>query len=218
MTPAARASAPVPRTNIQAIVDATLEIIGERGLQAVTHRAVARQAGVSLGAISHHFPSREALLRETLRHAAALEVAHLERLALELQSRAFDTEEWTQAMANALAHDLERHPVRHLAQYELLLACARDADLRELARAWREAHLRVAEVGLRAAGSSSPEAHAHLLTAAITGLMLKQLAYPARRFGPNVLEPLLRELVLALTRAPAPGALAWSWPGEAGAP
>jgi AcrR family transcriptional regulator len=177
------------------ILGATLQIIGKRGLEAVTHRAVAEEAGVSLGAISHHFPSRADLLQQALRRAAASEVSHLERLALDLQTRAFETDEWIHGMAQALGTDLQRNRVRHMAQYELLLACARDAKLRELSRAWREAHLRVAEVGLRAAGSPEPEAHAQLLAAAITGLLLKQLAYPVRRFTDEVLEPQLRELV-----------------------
>src|SRR5215217_9243720 len=96
------------------IVAATLAIVGEQGLQAVTHRAVARKAGVSLGAISHHFPTRGDLLRGALRQAAVVEVARLERLALTLQSRAFETREWIHSMATALGGDLERHSSRHL--------------------------------------------------------------------------------------------------------
>jgi TetR/AcrR family transcriptional regulator, regulator of biofilm formation and stress response len=184
------------------ILAATMAIIGEQGLEAVTHRSVASRAGVSLGAISHHFPTRDDLLRSTLRHAAEVEVAHLERLALTLQSQAFERREWVHAMAGALGGGLKRDPIRHLAQYELLLACARDPELRELSRAWREAHLRVSEVGLRAAGSRDPEAHAQLLTAAVTGLLLKQLAYPERDFTRKVLEPLLDELTASLV-APA---------------
>jgi TetR/AcrR family transcriptional regulator, regulator of biofilm formation and stress response len=187
-----------PSTVEERVLAATMAIIGEQGLQAVTHRAVATKAGVSLGAISHHFSTRGDLLRSTLRHAAAVEVAQLERLALTLQSRAFETREWVHAMATALGADLERHPTRHLAQYELLLACARDPELRELSRAWREAHLRVSEVGLRAAGSKAPDEHAQLLTAAVTGLLLKQLAYPEPDFAASVLEPLLGELTAAL--------------------
>jgi AcrR family transcriptional regulator len=181
------------------ILSATLAITGERGLEAVTHRAVASRAGVSLGAISHHFPTREDLLRGALRHAATDEVARLERLALTLQARAFELDEWVHAMASALGTDLDRNPTRHLAQYELLLACARDPELRELSRAWRDAHLLVSEVGLRAAGSPAPEAHAQLLTAAVTGLLLKQLAYPEPDFTTDVLEPRLLELVVGLT-------------------
>lgn len=191
------------------ILAATMAMIGEQGLQAVTHRAVARKAGVSLGAISHHFPTRGDLLRSTLRHGAAIEVARLERLALTLQSQAFETRAWVHAMATALGGDLRRNPTRHLAQYELLLACARDPELRELSRAWREAHLRVSEAGLRAAGSRAPEEHAQLLTAAVTGLLLKQLAYPEPNFTARVLEPRLSELTAALVgpTAASPGSV-----------
>ena len=98
------------------ILGATLAIIGERGLESVTHRAVAEQAGVSLGAISHHFPSRAELLEQALRRAAAGEVSRLEQLALDLQGRAFETDEWIGGMARALGTDLQRNRTRHLAQ------------------------------------------------------------------------------------------------------
>ena len=185
------------------ILDATMSIIGERGLEAVTHRSVAKAAGVSLGAISHHFPSRRALLEAALIRAGQREVQHLDRLALELQSRLFDVDEWVEAMAAALANDLERDRTPRLAQYELLLACARNPAMRELARAWREAHLRVASVGMRAAGSPRPDEHGRLLVAAITGLLLKQLADPEPRFESDVLRPQLAELVRSLVQAAA---------------
>jgi DNA-binding transcriptional regulator YbjK len=196
-----RPSAEVRRgvTRLDAILEATLTLIGERGLEAVTHRTVAREAEVSLGAISHHFPSRQALLEATLEHAGRAEVRRLEGLALDLQTRLFDTEEWIDAMAAALARDLSRARTRHLAQYELLLASARNPRLRALARAWRHAHLHLASVGMRAAGSSKPEVHGPLLVASITGLLLKQLADPQPRFESDILRPQLRELVGGLT-------------------
>jgi DNA-binding transcriptional regulator YbjK len=193
------AEAPHGASRLDAILEATLTLIGERGLEAVTHRTVAREAGVSLGAISHHFPSRQALLEATLEHAGRAEVRRLEGLALDLQTRLFDTEEWIDAMAAALARDLSRARTRRLAQYELLLASARNPRIRELARAWRQAHLQVASVGMRAAGSSQPEVHGPLLVAAITGLLLKQLADPRPRFESEILRPQLRELVRGLT-------------------
>jgi AcrR family transcriptional regulator len=185
------------------IVSATMEIVGSRGLEAVTHRSVARAAGVSLGAISHHFPSRQALLEAALTRSADREVERLDRLALELQSSLFEADDWVNAMSIALAGDLERDPVPRLAQYELLLACARNPKMRELARAWRDAHLRVASVGMRAAGSDRPEEHGRLLVVAITGLLLKQLADPEPDFDSSVLRPQLRELVSALVGASA---------------
>jgi len=183
------------------ILDATMQIVGERGLEAVTHRSVAKAASVSLGAISHHFRSRQALLEAALTRAAVHEVGRLDRLALDLQSSLFAVDDWIAAMSTALASDLERDPVPRLAHYELLLACARYPNMRELARAWREAHLRVASVGMRAAGSSRPEEHGRLLVVAITGLLLKQLADPEPHFESNVLLPQLRDLVHSLVDA-----------------
>jgi DNA-binding transcriptional regulator YbjK len=182
----------------EAILDATLLIVGERGLEAVTHRAVAERAGVSLGAISHYHESREDLLRAALAHAAAAAVARLERLALDLQTRVLDTDEWIEAMAGAIAEDLRHDRVGQLTQVELLLGAARDPALREVSRPWGRAHLRVAEAGLRAAGSSSPQTHARLLVAAATGLMLKQLAFPDPSFDRADLAARLGELVRRL--------------------
>ena len=182
------------------ILETTLHLVGSHGLEAVTHRRVAKAAGVSLGAISHHFSSRDALLRATLAHAADREVRRLNRLALDLQTRLFDTTAWIEAMSAALARDLQRERTYRLAQYELLLASARDPDLRALARAWREAHYHVAVVGVRAAGSRAPEQHGRLLVAAITGLLLKQLADPQPRFETDVLVPQLTALVEGTVR------------------
>jgi DNA-binding transcriptional regulator YbjK len=190
------------RTNrIDEIMEATLQLIGERGLEAVTHRSVATTAAVSLGAISHHFPSREALLEAALVRAGEREVARLDRLALDLQERVFDTDAWIDAMATALARDLARDRIPRLAQYELLLASARNPRLRKLARGWRAAHLRVASVGMRGAGSAYPERHGGLLVAAITGLLLKQLADPRPRFESEILRPQLRDLVYGLVNS-----------------
>jgi TetR/AcrR family transcriptional regulator, regulator of biofilm formation and stress response len=177
------------------ILETTLELVGSEGLEAVTHRAVARAAGVSLGAISHHFPSREVLLEATLAHAGEREVRRLNELALQLQTRLFDTDAWIGAMSAALARDLERGRTQRLAQYELLLASARKPRLRALARAWREAHYHVAFVGMQAAGSPDPQQHGRLLVAAITGILLKQLADPQPRFEAEILRPQLSALV-----------------------
>jgi hypothetical protein len=79
--------------------------------------------------------------------------------------------------------------------HELLRASARKPRLRTLARSWREAHQHVADVGMRAAGSPDPEMHGRLLVAAITGLLLKQVADPQPRFEQEILRPQLRALV-----------------------
>src|SRR3546814_11499798 len=74
------------------LMEATLRIIGRNGIDGVTHRAVAAEAGLSLGAITHHFTSRAALVEAALHHALTRETPRLRALALGLPHRAFDME------------------------------------------------------------------------------------------------------------------------------
>lgn len=53
------------------LLDAAIEIAGREGLPAVTYRAVAARAGVTHGLVRHHFGTREQLLAEAFRRAAA---------------------------------------------------------------------------------------------------------------------------------------------------
>ncbi len=76
------------------LMEATLRIIGRTGLDGVTHRAVATEAGMSLGAVTHHFATRDVLVDAALRFALAREVDRLRALALSLQSKALDVEAW----------------------------------------------------------------------------------------------------------------------------
>src|SRR5262245_4881527 len=45
----------------RALLDAALELVSSKGVQALTLREVARRAGVTHAAPYHHFPSKEAL-------------------------------------------------------------------------------------------------------------------------------------------------------------
>ena len=54
----------------RAILDATLTLVGRMGAGAITHRAVAEEAGVPLAATTYYFSSKSELVREALTHAA----------------------------------------------------------------------------------------------------------------------------------------------------
>ena len=172
-----------------------MRLIGSDGLQAVTHRAVAREAGVSTGAITHHFASRGALIDATLAHMGQREIAALEQLALELQPRAFDTGEWVNGLAATLAARVELDRRGQIAVYELLIASARNEHMRSIMEQWNAAFLRLADLAFRARGSSDPELHARILVATVAGTVLKQLAYPVEDFEHAVLRPTLRAVI-----------------------
>jgi TetR/AcrR family transcriptional regulator, regulator of biofilm formation and stress response len=189
----------------QPILRATLELIGERGPDAVTHRAVARRAGLPPAATTYWFESRDQLLQEALRLVAREETARLEKLVLDLAPRELDVLEWARAVAGMLTAHLANDPVRHVALTELLLEGTRRPWLRDEVARWHAAHLRLAELGLRATGDPDPRADAPLVVAAITGLLLGQLANPHPNFEQAVFRPSLERLFSALVEgAPAP--------------
>jgi DNA-binding transcriptional regulator YbjK len=61
----------------QAILDATVRVIAAGGLTAVTHRAVAAEAGVSTASTTYHFATLDDLLQATLSLLSATGVARL---------------------------------------------------------------------------------------------------------------------------------------------
>ena len=121
--------------------------------------------------------------------AARIEIDRIERVTLEAAGRMDDLESCVEALAAGLGGD----HVSRLASCEFLLASARQPKLRVLMRDWNAAHLRLAEIVLKARHSADPSKHAAMTVSLLTGFMVKQLAYPAARFEEEVLKPTLRE-------------------------
>src|ERR687896_1587598 len=181
------------------ILRATIELIGERGPDAVTHRAVAERAGLPLSATTYWFESKEQLLQETLLLSAREEVERIERVVIDLAPRELDVLEWARAISAVLAEDLQSDPARHVAFTELVLEGTRRPWLGAEVARWHQAQLALAELGLRAAGATDPHGDAPLVVAAITGFMLGQLVNPVDDFEERVFRPALERLFTRLT-------------------
>jgi len=179
------------------LMEATLRIIGRQGLDGVTHRAVAVEAGLSLGALTHHFASRDALIEAALRFALAREVARLRALSFSLQNEAFDTDAWIGSLVDWYAQELKVRAEIHIACYEAFLAAARGARYRAVVTEWFETWRQSAELALRAAGSTAPRRHAELFVSTLVGILLQQLSAPRRGFRQEAKTALL-ELVRGL--------------------
>ncbi len=176
------------------ILRATLRLIGERGADAVTHRAVAEEAGVPLSATTYYFASKEELLEQTLLLAAREETQRLERLVLDLAPASLSVEQWAAAVGGQIAGDVRDDPAKHVALFELGLEATRREPLRAELQRWQDAHLRLAEMGCRAIGSAEPETDAQVIVATLTGLMLQQLAGGRDDFEVAVMRPTLERL------------------------
>jgi len=164
------------------LMEATLRLIGRAGIDGVTHRAVAAEAGLSLGAITHHFKTRDALIDAALRFALTREVNRLRALALALQGEAFDVDTWIAALVGWYSKELRTRAEIHIACYEAFLAAARSARHRPIVLQWVETWRQSAELALTAAGSPAPRSDAELFVSALIGTVLQQLAVPRRDF------------------------------------
>jgi DNA-binding transcriptional regulator YbjK len=164
------------------LMEATLRIIGRNGIDGVTHRAVAAEAGMSVGAVTHHFATRDILVDAALRFALEREVGRLRALAFSLQGKAFDVDGWIEQLVNWYAQELKAQAEIHIACYEAFLAAARSARHRAVVVEWFDTWRQSAELALRAAGSPEPRRHAELFVSTLIGVLLQQLAAPRRDF------------------------------------
>jgi len=177
-----------------AILRAAVELIGEQGPDALTHRAVAERAGVPLSATTYWFSSKEEIFRDAVAFAAGEEVDRLERLVLDLATRHLTPKAWARELSAALLSDATRNPAQPVAMFEFVLQASREPALRDEVARWETAHLRLAEAGLRAVGSADPKTDAHIVVAVVSGLMLGLLANPGPAFERDVMRPTLERL------------------------
>jgi len=150
------------------ILEAALRLIGRSGRQAVTHRAVAEEAGVPLGSTTYYFDSRDDLLAQALEHVARSEAERYAELATELRKA-----KTPRALADMLLAELASEAedrTTHIAEYELWLEAAHRPELREAATAWCDAVQLAIAGALEKLGSNDPDADASLVVAAMDGL------------------------------------------------
>ena len=81
------------------LLEAAIHLIGAHGLDAVTHRAVAAEAGVPPASTSYYFRSKDELIDEALRTLATREIERLRERREALGAGAADLEATTAALA-----------------------------------------------------------------------------------------------------------------------
>ncbi|HEY3507445.1 MAG TPA: TetR family transcriptional regulator [Actinocatenispora sp.] len=123
---------PTDRGRRDRLVEATIAVIADRGVDGVTHRAVAAAAGVPLGSTTYHLGSRDELLETAMRAAAD---AYNRRLR-EFLDALPDGADLAAALADMIGHDIGPNRDRAIVEYELYLAALRRPALRPAATAW----------------------------------------------------------------------------------
>jgi AcrR family transcriptional regulator len=173
-----------------ALCEALARIVARDGLDGVTFRSVAAEAGVTHGLASYHFGNRETMIVEALTWATRDSIA-LGRLGEDAA-----TLEQFAADVPAL---MAEQPQEAVFQFQLALEAQRRPELLAQVQATYDEYISEVRGTLARLGLADDEPLARLAFAAIDGLSMQQLIYrdPAR-----TAEALarLREILAALPR------------------
>lgn len=175
----------------EAIYRALVALVAREGLDKVTFRSVAREAGVTAGLASYHFGDRDTMVREALQWAAQ----HSTSVAM----ISLDTEDISE-FASTLPALMRDYPEEAMFSFELILAAARRPELSPDVRRSYDGFIDAVATSLAQFGLTQDPNLANLVFAAIDGLSLQYLIYgdvEATRAGVTALQKLLRTAVVA---------------------
>jgi TetR/AcrR family transcriptional regulator, regulator of biofilm formation and stress response len=119
-------------TRRERIARAAITVVAERGIEKLTHRAVAAAAGVPLGSTTYHFATLDDLLAVALKQAAEDDVAELREWADTLDARS----DLATALSELVQHYLGPERSRTIVEHELYIAALHRPALRHVSTEW----------------------------------------------------------------------------------
>ena len=173
------------------LLQTTLRLIAERGIDAVNHRSVAVAAGVPLGSTTYWFDSRQDMLQESLEDFVRSETAALKSRLDGVLTRRISRRRLVDEFSAVLVPQLEEDRWRTVAQYTLLQEASRRPELREACRQWTEAWTEVLREVFDSLGAANPALEARLFLAMLDGLLIAELADPDPDVERSVIRPAL---------------------------
>ncbi|MFD5831262.1 TetR/AcrR family transcriptional regulator [Lentzea sp. NPDC060358] len=162
----------------RAIIEATLRVIERDGIAGVTHRSVAREAGVPTTAPTYYYATLDDLLIATLLWSAEVLCDDMLQIVASGGS--------AREIAGVIARAVDENRGRTLAEYELYLLAGRRPELKAAARRWLD-------LAVEAVRPADPVAFRAFL-AAIDGLLLQGLIADVAPTG-DELEPIVSFLI-----------------------
>ncbi|WP_116210347.1 TetR/AcrR family transcriptional regulator [Streptomyces olivoreticuli] len=120
-----------PQKRIAEIVAATEIVIAARGIEGLTHRAVAEEAGVPLGATTYHFATKDDLITAALRAAVDRFAAYLQEWVA--QRPRLTVDQLVVLLTDALMPAFVGQRDTQVMEFELYVAALRRPHLRPIA-------------------------------------------------------------------------------------
>ena len=189
----------------EALLDTAEELFGNAGVEVVSMRAVAREAGVAPAALTHHFPSKRALVEAVvLRRARPVGDGVRRRLAALQDRDDLTARDLVDAVLVPFVEELDREPVGAVRWLKILVTLALNEDeivMNELVH-----EVDVSALFLRAAASTAGLGEAVVgpragiaMFSMLTALAGADLEGYGRPIGPDGLDPAYVEHLAAFT-------------------
>jgi len=160
------------RARRELLLDATIAIIAEGGIAAVTHRSVAAAAGVPHSSTTYFFDSLDDMIGEAVAHAMAAELDRLEQFRSVLVSGANSPGAAIDEFVEIVRSQSQDHTV---AQFEIYLFASRHPALRVHVEKILDETRALAAAVLQTNGVTDPHAAAAVV-ALIDGFALHRIA------------------------------------------
>lgn len=114
---------------------AALEVVADKGVEGLTHRAVAAWADIPLGSTTYHFATLDDLLAAAIVEAKKATDNELREWAHNLAA----DNNLARSVTDYVMHALTNHWGRLVVEHELYMATLRRPHLRSLSREWDQA-------------------------------------------------------------------------------
>jgi DNA-binding transcriptional regulator YbjK len=178
------------------ILDASVQVFGAGGSVGVTHRAVAKAAGVPLGSTTYYFTDRADLLLQTMAHARMTEAERLTDLV-----DGFEGELTVDSSADLLTEmffdKTVADPLYDLALFEMFMEATRNPAVRAETRDWSAMIAALTDRAMPPTDPALPrEMAVQIVACLIDGLMLE--AVSNAELGVDDLKVRLRAVLVRL--------------------
>jgi DNA-binding transcriptional regulator YbjK len=159
-----RGRGPTDPDRRERIANAAIAVVAERGIEGVTHRAVAAAADVPLGSTTYHFATLDDLLVVALHTAAEHNIARLREWERGLRPDA----DLAAALADLVVRGLTEERAQTVVEYELYVAALHRPSLRRASVGWDDALVELF-------ASRTDDVTGQLLAATFCGLLMQAL-------------------------------------------
>lgn len=187
------------RARKQALLNATVDLMAERGLEGLSHRAVAAHAGVPASTPGYFFASIDELVGAAVTQVAEDLLAAVDQLVAELESGELDREEFARSLIGQLIRTRRQEVV---VQFEAYLAIGRRPELREPVERILAGFEAATATGLGAFGVAHPTAVASRFVAVIDGFALHRITCSRGTDDEAALMDTLQRLITSFLHTP----------------